>query len=157
MPPAGFSFGRTGQGKEGKWVVLAVKDAPSGGNVLAQTDADKTDYRRSRRARSACGRRPIRSPRSTISRRLPDDARAPHRCARRARLQVDDTEETKSTGVVNRLIAETKNPQADVFWANDPVRPSRSSTAAWSSRTWRPTRLGSRRALAQDAPQDEQG
>ncbi|TMQ12448.1 MAG: DUF1080 domain-containing protein [Deltaproteobacteria bacterium] len=44
-PPAGFSFGRTGQGKEGKWVVLAVKDAPSSGNVLAQTDGDKTDYR----------------------------------------------------------------------------------------------------------------
>jgi iron(III) transport system substrate-binding protein len=36
---------------------------------------------------------------------------------------VYDTEETKSTGVVNRLIAEAKNPQADVFWANDPVRP----------------------------------
>ncbi len=44
-PPAGFRFGRTGQGKDGKWVVLAVKDAPSGGNVLAQTDADPTDYR----------------------------------------------------------------------------------------------------------------
>ena len=44
-PPAGFSFGRTGGGKEGKWLVLAVKDAPSGGNVLAQVDADKTDYR----------------------------------------------------------------------------------------------------------------
>src|SRR6266481_5653085 len=44
-PPAGFSFGRTGDGKEGKWVVLAAKDAPSGGNVLAQVDADKTDYR----------------------------------------------------------------------------------------------------------------
>ena len=36
---------------------------------------------------------------------------------------VFDTEETKSTGVVNRLIAEAQNPQADVFWANDPVRP----------------------------------
>jgi iron(III) transport system substrate-binding protein len=36
---------------------------------------------------------------------------------------VYDTEETKSTGVVNRLIAEAKSPQADVFWANDPVRP----------------------------------
>src|SRR4051812_5594844 len=36
---------------------------------------------------------------------------------------VYDTEETKSTGVVNRLIAEAKTPQADVFWANDPVRP----------------------------------
>ena len=43
--PAGFRFGRTGQGREGKWVVLAAKDAPSGGNVLAQTDADRTDYR----------------------------------------------------------------------------------------------------------------
>ncbi len=36
---------------------------------------------------------------------------------------VYDTEETKSTGVVNRLIAERGNPQADVFWSNDPVRP----------------------------------
>lgn len=36
---------------------------------------------------------------------------------------VYDTEETKSTGVVNRLIAEKNNPQADVFWSNDPVRP----------------------------------
>jgi iron(III) transport system substrate-binding protein len=36
---------------------------------------------------------------------------------------VFDTEETKSTGVVNRLIAEAVNPQADVFWSGDPVRP----------------------------------
>lgn len=36
---------------------------------------------------------------------------------------VYDTEETKSTGVVNRLIAEKTNPQADVFWSNDPIRP----------------------------------
>ncbi len=35
---------------------------------------------------------------------------------------VYDTEETKSTGVVNRLIAEAARPQADVFWSNDPVR-----------------------------------
>jgi iron(III) transport system substrate-binding protein len=35
---------------------------------------------------------------------------------------VFDTEETKSTGVVNRLVAEGKNPQADVFWSGDPVR-----------------------------------
>jgi len=34
-----------------------------------------------------------------------------------------DTEETKSTGVLNRLIAEAKHPQADVFWSGDPVRP----------------------------------
>ena len=29
---------------------------------------------------------------------------------------VFDTEETKSTGVLNRLIAEAPHPQADVFW-----------------------------------------
>ena len=32
---------------------------------------------------------------------------------------VFDTEEAKSTGVMNRLIAERGNPQADVYWAND--------------------------------------
>jgi len=36
---------------------------------------------------------------------------------------VFDTEETKSTGVLNRLIAEGERPQADVFWSGDPVRP----------------------------------
>jgi iron(III) transport system substrate-binding protein len=36
---------------------------------------------------------------------------------------VYDTEETKSTGVLNRLIAEAQSPQADVFWSGDPVRP----------------------------------
>jgi len=35
---------------------------------------------------------------------------------------VYDTEETKSTGVLNRLIAERDNPQCDVFWSGDPVR-----------------------------------
>jgi hypothetical protein len=44
-PPAGFSFGRTGSGKEGRWVVVAAGDAPSKPNVLAQLDADATDYR----------------------------------------------------------------------------------------------------------------
>jgi len=43
--PQGFSFGRTGKGPPGKWVIQAVADAPSGKNVLAQTDADRTDYR----------------------------------------------------------------------------------------------------------------
>lgn len=37
---------------------------------------------------------------------------------------VFDTEETKSTGVLNRIIAEARSPQADVFWSGDPVRPS---------------------------------
>ena len=36
---------------------------------------------------------------------------------------VFDTEETKSTGVLNRLVAEAAHPQADVFWSGDPVRP----------------------------------
>jgi iron(III) transport system substrate-binding protein len=36
---------------------------------------------------------------------------------------VFDTEETKSTGVLNRLIAEANQPRADVFWSGDPMRP----------------------------------
>jgi iron(III) transport system substrate-binding protein len=35
---------------------------------------------------------------------------------------VYDTEETKSTGLANRLLAEKPRPQADVFWSNEPVR-----------------------------------
>jgi iron(III) transport system substrate-binding protein len=35
---------------------------------------------------------------------------------------VFDTEETKSTGVLNRLIAESEHPAADVFWSGDPMR-----------------------------------
>ncbi len=35
---------------------------------------------------------------------------------------VYDTEESKSTGAMNRLIAEKDNPQADVYWANEPIR-----------------------------------
>ncbi len=44
-PPAGFAFGRTGHGREGRWVVRAEKDAPSAPNVLAQVDGDDTDNR----------------------------------------------------------------------------------------------------------------
>jgi hypothetical protein len=44
-PPVGFSFGRTGGGKEGRWLVQAATDAPSAPNVLAQVDADPTDNR----------------------------------------------------------------------------------------------------------------
>jgi len=43
--PSGFSFGRTGEGKPGRWVVRADKDAPSARAVLAQVDTDETDYR----------------------------------------------------------------------------------------------------------------
>lgn len=35
---------------------------------------------------------------------------------------VPDTEETKSTGLLNRLIAEKNRPVADVFWSGDPAR-----------------------------------
>ena len=41
--PKGFSFALTGQGKPGLWIVR--KDDQAHGNVLVQTDADKTDYR----------------------------------------------------------------------------------------------------------------
>ncbi|MBI3770745.1 MAG: hypothetical protein HY271_19930 [Deltaproteobacteria bacterium] len=44
-PPTGFSFGRTGEGSLGHWVVRTAKDAPSGAAVLAQVDTDATDYR----------------------------------------------------------------------------------------------------------------
>jgi hypothetical protein len=45
QPPKGFEFGRTGSGAQGRWIVKAESDAPSGPNVLAQLDADTTDYR----------------------------------------------------------------------------------------------------------------
>ncbi len=44
-PPTGFSFGRTGGGSLGHWLVRAEVGAPSGANVLSQLDADDTDYR----------------------------------------------------------------------------------------------------------------
>lgn len=44
-PPKGFVFGLTGQGKPGVWVVQKDPEAPSGPNVLAQTDADPVSYR----------------------------------------------------------------------------------------------------------------
>lgn len=44
-PPKGFTKALTGRGKPGVWVVMKDDTAPSKGNVLAQTDADKTGYR----------------------------------------------------------------------------------------------------------------
>jgi hypothetical protein len=43
--PAGFSFGRTGGGAVGRWIVRSESDAPSKPNVLAQVNPDQTDYR----------------------------------------------------------------------------------------------------------------
>lgn len=37
-------------------------------------------------------------------------------------IGVYDTEETKSTGLVNRLIAKKSNPDGDLFWSGDPMR-----------------------------------
>ena len=85
---------------------------------------------------------------------------------------VYDTEETKSTGVLNRLIAESARPQADVFWSGDPVRPfvlidrglvlhggrrgnrgrpRRSPATRWSSAT-RPARVSAAPARMWRAP-----
>jgi hypothetical protein len=44
-PPQDFSTALTGQGKPGVWVVMKDAQSPDRGNVLAQTDADPTDYR----------------------------------------------------------------------------------------------------------------
>jgi hypothetical protein len=44
-PPAGFTFGHTGQGKPGVWIVTKDEMFPERGHVLAQTDPDPTDYR----------------------------------------------------------------------------------------------------------------
>jgi hypothetical protein len=43
--PPGFTFARTGDGRAGRWLVVAAPDAPSGDAVLAQLDTDETDYR----------------------------------------------------------------------------------------------------------------
>ena len=43
-PPAGFEFGRTGGGAEGKWIVRIEKGADKN-HVLLQESADPTDYR----------------------------------------------------------------------------------------------------------------
>jgi hypothetical protein len=44
-PPSKFHEALTGQGAKGQWVVKADPSAASQPNVLAQTSADKTDYR----------------------------------------------------------------------------------------------------------------
>ena len=43
--PSRFTFGRTGSGRLGRWVVQNDKDAPSGGHVLAQLEGDNTSNR----------------------------------------------------------------------------------------------------------------
>jgi hypothetical protein len=43
--PAAFSFALTGSGRPGVWVVRKDEAAADRGNVLAQSDADRTSYR----------------------------------------------------------------------------------------------------------------
>jgi len=43
--PSGFTSYASGGGPAGKWVVTAMDEAPSGKNVVVQTDADRTDTR----------------------------------------------------------------------------------------------------------------
>jgi hypothetical protein len=43
-PPAGFEFGRTGQGGPGRWVVVSDPTA-AGGRAIEQSSTDRTDYR----------------------------------------------------------------------------------------------------------------
>lgn len=45
QPPSGFTFGRTGGGRVGRWLVQSEKGSPSGTRVLAQLDTDATSYR----------------------------------------------------------------------------------------------------------------
>ena len=45
QPPAGFSFSRTGEGRQGTWTIQKDKQPPSGDYVLAQLDTDSTNYR----------------------------------------------------------------------------------------------------------------
>lgn len=43
-PPAGFTFARTGRGREGEWIVTSDATA-AGGRAIEQTSTDTTDYR----------------------------------------------------------------------------------------------------------------
>ena len=44
LPPAGFTFARTGRGEDGEWSVVEDKTATAG-LAIEQTSTDRTDYR----------------------------------------------------------------------------------------------------------------
>src|SRR5215216_5815353 len=76
---------------------------------------------------SACGGQERRAPEVTayVSADRPFSEPILQAYQQRAGVRVNvvyDTEETKSTGLANRLLAEKGRPQADVFWSNEPVR-----------------------------------
>jgi hypothetical protein len=45
QPPAGFGFSRTGEGRQGNWVIQKENQSRGGSYVLAQVDTDKTSDR----------------------------------------------------------------------------------------------------------------
>jgi len=55
---------------------------------------------------------------------------------------VTDTEETKSTGLLNRLIAEKERPRADVFWSGDPIRAAMLKSKGVSASYYSPAAKG---------------
>src|SRR6187431_876808 len=76
---------------------------------------------------TACGGagRPTREVTAYVSADRPFSEPILQEYERRSGVRVSvvyDTEETKSTGLANRLLAEMQRPQADVFWSNEPVR-----------------------------------
>jgi iron(III) transport system substrate-binding protein len=60
---------------------------------------------------------------------------------------VYDTEETKSTGLANKLLAEQTRPQADVFWSNEPVRTLVLASRGALAPYWSPSAEGIPEAL----------
>ncbi|MGZ3360275.1 MAG: hypothetical protein ACXU84_13160, partial [Xanthobacteraceae bacterium] len=44
LPPAGFTFARTGRGEDGEWSVVEDKTATAG-LAIEQTSTDRADYR----------------------------------------------------------------------------------------------------------------
>jgi hypothetical protein len=45
QPPTGFTFSRTGSGRQGTWIIQKEDQAASGNYILAQRDTDNTSYR----------------------------------------------------------------------------------------------------------------
>jgi iron(III) transport system substrate-binding protein len=78
-----------------------------------------------RRGEEARGQQSIRQVTAYVSADRPFSEPVMREYERRSGVHVNvayDTEETKSTGLANRLLAEQARPQADVFWSNEPVR-----------------------------------
>jgi len=78
-----------------------------------------------RSSQQSGGEEPAREVTAYVSADRPFSEPVMREYERRSGVRVNvvyDTEETKSTGLANRLLAEKARPQADVFWSNEPVR-----------------------------------